>query len=54
MSWLEALGEVRGWLEQRVMLRRYWKAYSDKPPQKELQMLLKWVYAGTGLYLYVG
>jgi hypothetical protein len=53
VSWPEALRMVRGWLEPWVMLRRYWKAYSDKPSPKELQKLLEWMFSGRGLYLYV-
>jgi len=34
------------------MLWRYWRAYSDRPPPKELQKLLEWVFSGRGLYLY--
>jgi len=34
------------------MLWRYWKAYSDRPPPKELRRLLEWVFVGKGLYLY--
>jgi hypothetical protein len=44
---------VRTWLEPYVMLMRYWKAYSEKDPPKELRRLLEWVFSGRGLYLYV-
>jgi len=32
---------------------RYWRAYSEKPPPKELEALLERVFSGRGLYLYV-
>jgi hypothetical protein len=35
------------------MLWRYWRAYSEKPPPKELRALLDRVFLGRGLYLYV-
>jgi hypothetical protein len=35
-----------------VMLMRYWRAFSDLPPPKELRTLLEWVFSGRGLYLY--
>jgi hypothetical protein len=44
---------VRAWLEPYVMLMRYWKAFTDKDPPKELRRLLEWVFAGEGLCLYV-
>ncbi len=53
MSWPEALRAVRGWLEPWVMLWRYWRAFSDLPPPKELRELLERVFAGRELYLYV-
>ncbi len=53
LCWPEALRKVRTWLEPYVMLWRYWKAYSDRPPPKELRRLLEWVFVGKGLYLYV-
>jgi hypothetical protein len=52
LCWPEALRKVRTWLEPYVMLWRYWKAYSEKPPPKELRRLLEWVFLGNGLYLY--
>jgi hypothetical protein len=52
-SWPEALRKVRGWLEPYVMLMRYWKAYTDVPPPKELRRLLERVFCGEDLYLYV-
>ena len=53
LSWPQALRVVRGWLEPYVMLMRYWRAYSEKPPPKELEALLERVFSGRGLYLYV-
>jgi hypothetical protein len=53
LRWPEALRKVRTWLEPYVMLMRYWKAYSNRPPPKELRRLLEWVFVGKGLYLYV-
>jgi hypothetical protein len=43
---------MRTWLEPWVMLWRYWRAFSDKPPPAELGMLLEQVFSGRGLYLY--
>jgi hypothetical protein len=40
-------------LKPYVMLWRYWKAYSEKPPPKELRGLLERVFVVNGLYLYV-
>jgi hypothetical protein len=53
LCWPQALRKVRTWLEPYVMLWRYWKAYSEKPPPKELRRLLARVFLGKGLYLYV-
>ncbi len=52
-SWPEALRAVRAWLEPWVMLWRYWKAFSELPPPKELKALLERVFSGKGLRLYV-
>jgi hypothetical protein len=46
------LRKVRAWLEPWVMLWRYWKAFSDLPPPKELRALLERVFSGKGLCLY--
>jgi hypothetical protein len=46
-------GRLRGWLEPCVMLQRYWNAFSDSPPPKEVGALLERVFSGEGLYLYV-
>ena len=53
MSWPEALRAVRGWLEPWVMLWRYWRAFSDLPPPKELGVLLERVFSDRGICLYV-
>jgi hypothetical protein len=52
VSWPQALRAMRGWLEPWVMLWRYWRAFSDKPPPLELKALLEQVFSGRGLYLY--
>jgi SRSO17 transposase len=52
LSWPKALRRVRAWLEPYVMLWRYWRAFSDKPPPEELKALLDRVFSGRGLYLY--
>jgi hypothetical protein len=53
VSWPKALRAVRGWLEPWIMLGRYWRAFTDLPPPKELRALLERVFAGEGIYLYV-
>jgi hypothetical protein len=35
-----------------MMLRHYWRAFSNKPPPKKLRALLKWEFSGRRLYLY--
>jgi hypothetical protein len=35
-----------------VMLRRYWRGWSPRPPPPELQQLLDWVWQGNGIDLY--
>ncbi|MDP9487295.1 MAG: hypothetical protein M3Q49_16185, partial [Actinomycetota bacterium] len=52
LTWPAALRIVRGWLEPWVMLWRYWRAFSDKPPPEKLQALLEWVFSGRRLCLY--
>jgi hypothetical protein len=47
-----SLRKVRTWLEPYVMLMRYWKAYSEKPPPKELRRQFEWVFLCKGLYRY--
>jgi hypothetical protein len=44
--------QERAWLEPNVMLMRYWRAFSDLPPPKELKALLERAFSGKGLYLY--
>jgi hypothetical protein len=51
--WPETLRAVRGWLEPYVMLNRYWRAFSAKPPPPRLKALLERTFSGRGLYLYV-
>ena len=53
VSWPKALRAARGWLEPWMMLGRYWRAFTDLPPPKELRALLERVFAGEGIYLYV-
>jgi hypothetical protein len=52
LSWPRALRKVRSWLQPYVMLLRYWRAYTDLPPPKELQRLLEGLLCGERLYLY--
>jgi hypothetical protein len=51
LCWPETLRTVRGWLEPYVMLNRYLRAFCEKPPPKELEVLLESVFSGRGLYL---
>ena len=51
LSW-PALKGGRAWLEPCMMLRRYRRAFSNKPPPKELRALLEWEFSDRGLYLY--
>lgn len=53
LSWPKALRQARGCLESYIMVWRYWRAYSDLPPPKELGELLERVFSGRGLYPYV-
>jgi len=48
-----ALRRVRTWLEPWVLLWRYWRAFSDKDPPRELRALLERLFSGTGLCLYI-
>jgi hypothetical protein len=48
-----ALRQVRAWLEPWIMLGRYWRGWSSKPPPPELQQLLDWLFQGGGINLYV-
>ena len=52
VSWPLALRAVRGWLEPWIMLRRYWRAWSEQPPPPLLQRLLDQLGRGQGLFLY--
>ncbi len=52
VCWPVALRKVRAWLEPWLMLRRYWRAWSQRPPPPELQALFSWVQRGVPLYLY--
>lgn len=52
LCWPAALRRVRTWLEPCLMLWRYWKAFSDKPPPEELRALLELLFSSRGLYLY--
>ena len=52
VSWPGALRAVRAWLEPWVMLWRYWRGWSNRPPPPQLQALLDWVQQGQELYLY--
>jgi hypothetical protein len=52
-SWPVALRHVRAWLEPGVMLWRYWRGWSDKPPPPALQRLLDWLWQGRGIELYI-
>ena len=52
VSWPRALRAVRAWLEPWIMLRRYWRAWSEQPPPGPLQGLLEALEHGQALYLY--
>ncbi len=52
VSWPMALRAVRAWLEPWIVLWRYWTAWSNKPPPRQLQALLDRLFLGTGIYLY--
>jgi SRSO17 transposase len=52
-SWPVALRHVRAWLEPGLMLWRYWRAWSAKPPPPALQRLLDWLWEGRGIELYL-
>ncbi len=52
MCWPAALRKVRAWLEPWLMLGRYWRAWSHRPPPPELEALLVWVQRGFPIYLY--
>jgi len=52
LCWPVALRAVRGWLEPWIMLRRFWRAWSEQPPPPLLQHLLDQLGRGQGLFLY--
>lgn len=52
-SWPVALRAVRAWLEPRLLLARYWAAWSPLPTPLPLQALLDALHQGHGLHLYV-
>ena len=52
VSWPMALRAVRAWLEPWIMLRRYWRAWSEQPPPGPLQGLLDSLGHGHQLFLY--
>jgi hypothetical protein len=52
VSWPVALRAVRGWLEPWIMLRRYWRAWSELPPPPLLQCLFEQLGCGQRLFLY--
>ena len=52
VSWPLALRAVRGWLEPWIMLRRYWRGWSQLPPPPALQLLLGRLEQGHAIPLY--
>jgi hypothetical protein len=52
LSWPRALRAVRGWLEPWIMLRRYWRGWSQLPLPPALQLLLRWLERGYAISLY--
>ncbi len=52
VSWPAALRAVRAWLDPWIMLWRYWRGWSDKPPPSQLQELLEWLRQGRGIDVY--
>lgn len=52
VSWPLALRQVRAWLEPWIMLARYWRGWSTRPPPPALQALLDWVGRGHPIRLY--
>lgn len=51
VSWPRTLRAVRAWLEPWIMLRRYWRAWSEHPPPDPLQGILDAVAHGQPLSL---
>lgn len=52
MSWSMALRAVRAWLEPWIMLKRYWRAWSEQSPPPLLQCLLDLLARGQPIFLY--
>ena len=52
VTWPQALRRVRAWLEPYLLLRRYWQAWSVKPPPQRLQRLLDWLFDGRPIHCY--
>ena len=52
-SWPRALRAVRAWLSPWIALQRWWAAWSEAPPPRQLQALINSVAAGRGLHLYI-
>ena len=52
VSWPVALRAVRSWLEPWIMLRRYWRGWSQLPPPPALQFLLGRLEQGHAITLY--
>jgi hypothetical protein len=52
VSWPVALRQVRAWLEPWIMLRRYWRAWSKRPPPVALQQVLESLWRGNGIDIY--
>ncbi len=53
VSWPVTLRRVQGWLAPWVLLWRWWRAWSTRPPPPELRALLDAVGGGRPLYLYL-
>ena len=53
VAWPVTLRRVRGWLTPRVVLERWWRAWSPTPPPLQLRLLLDMVGAGRPLHLYL-
>jgi hypothetical protein len=53
LSWPLALRQVQSWLDPWVMLWRFWRAWSDRPPPPQLRALLDAVGGGHSLDVYV-
>jgi hypothetical protein len=51
--WPRAIRAVRAWLAPWITLRRWWAAWSNAPPARQLQALMTSLEAGCGLPLYI-